>query len=84
MNGNINPSARSLPPAFPNLPFSSGFRLFTVEMMSLLTDVPSTERMSVIPKKWKELSVEDKQKYNDLAKKVRTFFCFPSLYIYSK
>ncbi|XP_067665341.1 nucleolar transcription factor 1-like [Haliotis asinina] len=56
-------------PGEPAKPPTSGYSLFSKQLLSVLTEVPSNERMGVIGQRWKQLSEEEKASYSNKAKK---------------
>ena len=51
---------------------SNGYGLFTSQVLSKLTDIPSNERMAEVSRRWKALKEEDREKFNKNAVQVRT------------
>ena len=56
----------------PQKPPISGYILFSKLMLKEFKDVPSREKMVIIAKRWKEMSEEERNDYNDQAQKSLT------------
>lgn len=48
----------------PEKPPPNGYGLFTSQVLSKLTDIPSNERMAEVSRRWKALKEEDRNKFN--------------------
>ncbi|XP_064596736.1 nucleolar transcription factor 1-A-like [Liolophura sinensis] len=51
----------------PEKPPSSGYAYFSSTLLSQLTNIPSTERMGEISRRWKALSDKERERYNKTA-----------------